>query len=391
MSKMQDNTAPRRTMRARIIHYTARAAELETVLADVLADGQRAILADELRALAERAQLSARAFGTTHAFFLAAAQVPGTACVRNKVEEIIDLIASGEPFADYRPGDGLRHWQERRTARTRAMTFSVTLELTRVLASPKTPTNYKEALTAALQTYAHVTGTRYDSANIADMMGEAAANCARAGYYDHRHPLHVAWSNICDLLQGLRKRRPCASIALKPIVTDRQNCTQSNHPAPVTHKLYLTETISEFLSYGMRSGDDLEAVEVSELQAGDFAAYIVSSKPRDFYVAQIVNYTADKISLKVNGQTLTYRRARLIRLCRITQYTHKIKPPAVEPNQTDIASQEHERQIAALRARLDRLDADDITDSTARFKLEKQIYDLEREQERDEWPELINA
>jgi len=45
-------------------------------------------------------------------------------------------------------------------------------------------------------------------------------------------------------------------------------------------------------------------------------------------------------------------------------------------------------RLAVLRTRLANL-GDDITDSTERFKIEREIYDLEREQERDEWPEII--
>jgi len=49
---------------------------------------------------------------------------------------------------------------------------------------------------------------------------------------------------------------------------------------------------------------------------------------------------------------------------------------------------EYVKRLVVLRARLANL-GDDITDSTERFKIEREIYDLEREQERDEWPEII--
>jgi hypothetical protein len=47
-------------------------------------------------------------------------------------------------------------------------------------------------------------------------------------------------------------------------------------------------------------------------------------------------------------------------------------------------------QIATLRGKLDRL-GDDITDSTQRFKIEREIYDLEHEADTDEWADIINA
>lgn len=56
-------------------------------------------------------------------------------------------------------------------------------------------------------------------------------------------------------------------------------------------------------------------------------------------------------------------------------------------NETD---EEKKQKIARLRARLRALDtADDITNCSARFRLEKQIYDLEHKLGDDEWPEVI--
>jgi hypothetical protein len=74
----------------------------------------------------------------------------------------------------------------------------------------------------------------------------------------------------------------------------------------------------------------------------------------------------------------------------VTSITRKI---AVTRGQTaDVHTAQCAARIATLRTRLDKLtESDEISDCTARFKLEKQIYDLEREQMRDEWPEVIGA
>lgn len=61
--------------------------------------------------------------------------------------------------------------------------------------------------------------------------------------------------------------------------------------------------------------------------------------------------------------------------------------PTKEANQPTEHAGEIEAKIMALRARLERLD--DITDSTERFRIEREIYDLEREAGTDEWPEVI--
>jgi hypothetical protein len=54
---------------------------------------------------------------------------------------------------------------------------------------------------------------------------------------------------------------------------------------------------------------------------------------------------------------------------------------------TDVRRKEpHGEKIAELRERLDKIDADDITDSTARFNVEREIYRLENEPPpADEW------
>jgi hypothetical protein len=69
-------------------------------------------------------------------------------------------------------------------------------------------------------------------------------------------------------------------------------------------------------------------------------------------------------------------------------------PTATKPEQPTQGRQrrdsETEQKLAELRNRHDRLNHDDeITDCSARFRLEKQIHDLEREASADEWPEYI--
>ena len=53
-----------------------------------------------------------------------------------------------------------------------------------------------------------------------------------------------------------------------------------------------------------------------------------------------------------------------------------------------------EKRLAELRKRLGELDEDDITDSTARLRLEGEIYKLTREldsPDADEWAEVIGG
>jgi hypothetical protein len=51
----------------------------------------------------------------------------------------------------------------------------------------------------------------------------------------------------------------------------------------------------------------------------------------------------------------------------------------------EAAESETERRLKRLRARLEKINADDITNSTAILKLEKEIYDLEHPVDLDDW------
>jgi hypothetical protein len=232
--KCKSHQRARRTREARVAYYADRAAELESVMAGAITEGQQDILNDELRALTDGTQLSPRTFSTTSAFFLAAAQVPGKVHIRRKVEEIIDLIMAGESFADYRPGDGLWRWQKRRRVRAHSSLRSLAAELVRRLTHPTTPPDYRAALTDAIKAYARASDTSYDPADIAGTLLDAAAN--NACEYNHDGPVHTAWLRMCDLLHGLRKKRPLSHVIPRRVAADK-SAGQGNEQTDSTAKL----------------------------------------------------------------------------------------------------------------------------------------------------------
>ena len=66
-------------------------------------------------------------------------------------------------------------------------------------------------------------------------------------------------------------------------------------------------------------------------------------------------------------------------------------PPATKHDHRECGTRDTDH-LAALRRLLASLkEQGDITDSSAIFRLEKQIYDLERESTHDEWPEYIEG
>jgi len=71
----------------------------------------------------------------------------------------------------------------------------------------------------------------------------------------------------------------------------------------------------------------------------------------------------------------------------VTRTEHFERP---DKNADTTLDDQRAAEVGRLNKRLDRLGSDS-TDTTERFKIERQIYDLQREADRDEWPEVINA
>jgi hypothetical protein len=135
----------------------------------------------------------------------------------------------------------------------------------------------------------------------------------------------------------------------------------------------------------------LELAHMSELRDGELLA--VYDKDKRLTIARCINNFGDERDEK--GFGLEYATGGAL-WCpkdeyfpfRVLTITRTFKPdvPPVQPPPS-----EKQEQLAELRARLERLDEqDEITTCTARFQLEKRIYDLEHSLDADEWPDLID-
>lgn len=133
---------------------------------------------------------------------------------------------------------------------------------------------------------------------------------------------------------------------------------------------------------GLKRGDYLYVQPASrELQVGELCA-LCRINADSWHLGIVEAVTLDVITMTEWGEARTFNRADLSHICRVTWKARRVKPVG-----NDCAS-----KLARLKNRLNRLSEDgEITTCSARFKLEKQIYDLEREQARDEWAEVIGA
>jgi hypothetical protein len=110
----------------------------------------------------------------------------------------------------------------------------------------------------------------------------------------------------------------------------------------------------------------------------------------------------DLLSSLADGQTLAEFERDAARGCkhcaaayrRIARGTEQSTPDLAQPTPRPAKQagqpKEEGQRLARLRRELDELERLPENEATC-FQLEKQIYDLEREQDVDEWPEVINA
>ncbi|MFL6207463.1 MAG: hypothetical protein ACJ74W_01360 [Pyrinomonadaceae bacterium] len=167
--------------------------------------------------------------------------------------------------------------------------------------------------------------------------------------------------------------------------------TQTDQPATPAHppstydgnqtRIRVAEGDDDLAAVGINAGDYLFADEAErELQPGELAA-LLRIGAETWAAGVVTTITPDEITLDEGGQTRTFTRADLETICRVTWYARRFRPAPATPA----------GRIKQLRARLERLDEEDdqIIRCTERFRVEKQIYDLEREQARDEWPDVI--
>ena len=180
-------------------------------------------------------------------------------------------------------------------------------------------------------------------------------------------------------------------------VLDRRRRLESAQPVPHTEKQRLTIRVADdnstYEPLGIHAGDKLESEEttVEALCAGDLVAvwdkendkwagigYFLATDEKDFHVQEQDGFT---YYYTHDGELWT-----LYLLTAITRRTEVRRGQTAEAERV-----KRERRIEALRQRLDKLT--NIEDETARFRIEREIFDLEHAAAcaEDEWPEVIAA
>jgi hypothetical protein len=146
-------------------------------------------------------------------------------------------------------------------------------------------------------------------------------------------------------------------------------------------------------SFGLHRGDTIEYVEATpeELRRGDFIA--VFDTKSGMFEGNGYFEGADALAFDVQKHDGSWEYPRqgdfkIYLLLSVTRIEHFTRPQK-GADASALLDGQTAAKVGRLKSRLDHL-GDDITDSTQRFKIEREIYNLEREAAAAEWPEVID-
>jgi hypothetical protein len=187
--------------------------------ADATTPGQRNVLTAALRELSDGTGVKLpKPDADPRDFYLEAAYRLGAAGPRARLREALRLITEGERFDDYKAGDHLWLWKQKRARRNHSNTRTTAAELAARLSDPKTPADYRAALKRALRVHCATVGTKYDAKDPAETYAAAEAEGEKFHVIRDRDEWCVysdARCNVLELLRCLKKRVPLADVTLR--------------------------------------------------------------------------------------------------------------------------------------------------------------------------------
>jgi hypothetical protein len=138
--------------------------------------------------------------------------------------------------------------------------------------------------------------------------------------------------------------------------------------------------------FGLMPDDNLTLEECDDLRAGETVLLWDKEGGTWDGVMRFVEYEEDgewgRAPRLYDGTTSEIYNPAAYHFYRITSITRTIEVKRPDENGEDVQTKQ---KIQRLRDRLSRMDADDITDSSARMKLETEIYNLEHPSKLDDW------
>lgn len=159
---------------------------------------------------------------------------------------------------------------------------------------------------------------------------------------------------------------------------------QQQAAAPRKASTGIPEGCHLFVRFGLLAGDKIELEEVSDPRSGEV---LVLRFNKAWEVGRFVEYDEDEGKRVIVLDQIDGRYEFTLgstEVYRVSAITRRFTPEEAKGGAREA---DRERRIAELRGRLDKLT--DITDETQRFRIEREVYDLERAVDEDEWPEEL--
>ena len=164
--------------------------------------------------------------------------------------------------------------------------------------------------------------------------------------------------------------------------THEENATARTRATTVD----VNKNCHSYAMYGLLAGDHLELEQTDEPRAGEVLLLWFNN---NWEVGRFVGYDGDESGREIVLDQANDRYGFDLRstiVYRVKAITRRFTP---EQATADARKEGDARRLAELRTRLDKLT--DITDESARFRIEREIYDLEHAVDGDEWPSVING
>ncbi len=369
-----DKRATRRLDKGSVARAASRLTQLLADGGDAT-EGQRRILAETLAAMFTETGVGAYDPGNIETLYTTACECLGAARFRHAITLALDLIERGEAFDDYKEGDGIHLWKDKRRSKTNAVELRIAAEINKALEGGG---EYKQALLDAVRRFAELAGVPSEGDAGKEYLEANAERCGVSINLPSWDELWASRAEILDLLEGLRKKRPLAQTRGRMAERNAKPSTRSAQRR--SHRVHLCNGSVGNLGYAR--GEWVLVTEADDLKAGDPAAFYAHGQ-ETVDIGRVIAITFKTITVRyASGEDQTIERAGLDFLGRVAS--------ACSP-----LTGEQEKRISELRKHLSKLS--DITDSSEAFVIEREIYDIEQsaiftdDESLNDWPEVLRV
>jgi hypothetical protein len=191
--------------------------------------------------------------------------------------------------------------------------------------------------------------------------------------------------------------RIAAILAPYEAARDKQHAAKREATPEETQETstFIGDNNHELEPFGLRAGDKIKLTECADPRPGEVLVIWHTKEEKWVGAGRFIKNIEDEdyghaphVEMFDDEYTFDPTAHEFYRVTSIKRNITIERPPA--EGEASAEGRACERELKRLRERLDVLNEnDDITTCSARFKLEKQIYDLEQQGNVSEWPDVI--